>query len=82
MYKSTDGPDVQLTVAGGALNVTVGEAQPIPLETLSDPNFAMGNIRMTFVRNRDGTVHGVLRIRPDGSSRYAWRVSAVGGGRQ
>lgn len=79
IYKSIDGPDLRLTVAGGALNVTVEEAQPIPLEPLTDPNFAMGNTRMTFVRNRDGTVHGVLLIRPDGSSRYAWRVSAVGG---
>ena len=49
------------------------------LAPYTDPNFGTEDARMTFVRNRDGTVHGVLLTRQDGSSSYAWRVSAVVG---
>lgn len=52
-----------------------GQGQPIPLLPFTDPNFGMEDTRITFVRNRDGTIHGVLLIRGDGSSIYAWRAS-------
>lgn len=78
-YRRTDGPDLRVAMARGALSVTIGRGQPVPLLPFTDPNFGMEDTRVTFVRNRDGTVHGVLLIRGDGSSSYAWRVSAAAG---
>ncbi len=75
VYRSTDGPDLRLTVTGGALTVTMGNAQPVRLEAFTEPTFGMDDTRMTFVRNRDGKVHGVLLLRRDGSSSYAWRAA-------
>ena len=78
-YQRTDGSDLRVALAGGALSVTMGQGQPISMMPFTDPNFGTDDARMTFVRNRDGTVHGVLLTRQDGSSSYAWRVSAVVG---
>ena len=61
-----------MVVGGGGL---AGRGEPIPLLPFTDPNFGMEDTRITFVRNRDGTIHGVLLIRGDGSSSYAWRAS-------
>ena len=45
------------------------------LEAFTEPNFGRRNgLRVTFVRNRDRTFHGVLLMNPDGSSSYAWRA--------
>lgn len=79
-YQGTGGPDVRFTRAGDTLSATLGDAPPVPLDLFTDPNFGMrgrGGM-VTFVRNRDGTVNGVLLAGPDGSSRYAWRIPAVG----
>ena len=78
-YQRPDGPDLRVALAGRALSVTMGQGQPISMLPFTDPNFGTEDARMTFVRNRDGTVHGVLLTRQDGSSSYAWRVSAVVG---
>lgn len=77
-YRRTDGPDLRVALTGEALSVTSGQGQPVPLLSFTDPNFEMENTRVTFVRNRDGTVHGVLLTRGDGSSSYAWRASRNG----
>lgn len=79
VYRSSDGPDLRFTVAGGALDVSRGGAAPVALATFTDPNFGMDDTRMSFVRNHDGTVQGVFVAFPDGSSRYAWRVEGDGG---
>lgn len=80
-YQGTDGRDVRFTLAGDTLSVTLGSAPPVPLEPFTNPNFGIPHRggMVTFVRNRDSTINGVLLAGPDGSSRYAWRVPAVGG---
>lgn len=75
-YVSNGEPDARFTVVAGALNVALGDAKPAVLTAFTDPNFGMGDVRVTFVRARDRTVQGVLLENRDGSSRYAWRVSA------
>ena len=79
-YQSTNAPDVRFTLAGDTMFVTMGNTSPVPLEPFTDPNLGMRNRggMVTFVRNRDGTVNGVLLASSNGSSRYAWRVPAVG----
>ena len=77
-YRDTDGTDVRVAVANGRLTLAFGESQPISLEAFADPDFGMRSGRVTFVRNRDGAVQGVLLARGDGSSSYAWRVPKTG----
>lgn len=74
VYRSADGHDLRFTETGGALNMSQDGTPPVALATFTDPNFGMRDTRLTFIRNRDGSVHGVLVALPDGSSRYAWRV--------
>jgi len=74
-YVKADGSTVQFTVVDGALNVTLGGGATMALEAFTEPNFGRRNgLRVTFVRNRDRTFHGVLLMSPDGSSSYAWRA--------
>ena len=77
-YVSTGERDARVTVVAGALNVALGDAKPTVLTAFTDPDFGMDGVRVTFVRASDRTVQGVLLERPDGSSRYAWRISANG----
>ena len=74
-YERADGPATRFTVLDGALAVAVGEGQPMVLEALTAPTFALGRsgTLMTFVQDRDSTVQGVLLTRPDGSSSYSVR---------
>lgn len=76
IYKTTDGSELRFTIFDGALNVSQGGASPVALEAFTDPNFSIGGFRLSFVRNRDGTVHGVLVLHPDGASEYFWRIAA------
>jgi ketosteroid isomerase-like protein len=74
-YLRSDGSAVRFTVVDGALDMTLGRAAPTALEAFTEPNFGRRNgLRVTFVRNRDRTVHGVLLVGPDGSSTNAWRA--------
>jgi hypothetical protein len=77
-YVSTDEPDARFTVVAGGLSVALGNSRPTVLTAFTDPDFGTDGLRVTFVRARDSTVQGVLLERPDGSSRYARRVSATG----
>lgn len=77
VYQSADGTKVRFSVVGGALNFSESGATPITLQPYTVPNFGMkemNDTRLNFVRNRDGSVHGVLFVNLDGSSEYAWRV--------
>jgi multidrug efflux pump subunit AcrB len=47
--------------------------------TFNQAKGSFGGPRPSSGRNREGTVHGVLLTRGDGSSSYAWRVSGVAG---
>ena len=74
-YVKNDGSAVRFAVVDGALQVTLGAGTPMALEAFTEPNFGRRNgLRVTFVRNRDGTFHGVLLMKPDGTSTYAWRA--------
>ena len=74
VYQSADGTEMRFSVAGGALNLSENGDTPITLQSYTVPNFGMKDTRLNFVRNRDGSVHGVLFVNFDGSSEYAWRV--------
>lgn len=75
VYQRADGIKVRFAVVERALNLSQSGETPITLQPFTDPNFEMNGTRINFVRNRDGSVHGVLFVNPDGSSEYAWRIS-------
>jgi ketosteroid isomerase-like protein len=72
-YVTADGAELRFTSDGGALHLSRGAAQPMAMQAFTDPDFGAGESRITFVRDRDGRVQGVLEARVDGSSVYAWR---------
>ncbi len=73
-YQPADGPMLEFTVSDGALNMRVGDDQPEWLETFTAPTFGLRGALITFVNGQDGTVQDVVLVRPDGSSRQAWRI--------
>ncbi len=75
-YRQADGTTLRFTVSQGALHMQRENGPPSALQAFSDPDFGLKATRITFIREHGGSIAGVLLAAPDGTSRYAWAVSA------